>query len=188
MEELPFPFLDLFAKVNQAGITWTVDPTQYVIKHPAHTTLLKTNFHNFHPYQTKQLMACHPFFTLFLLFLIFYCPSTSTIARLHSHRPHPLVDIRNDLPNKTNVQLILSCDKGSSFHLKPSHHHNCTLTVDQDFECTAMWSPWFTTWDAYHAKRDKGHHIVYWSVRKDGFYHSWDGSKWKLLEDWNTEW
>ncbi|KAH1146391.1 hypothetical protein GmHk_15G043251 [Glycine max] len=50
-----------------------------------------------------------------------------------------------------------------------------------------LWLPWFTTWDAYHALRDKGYHPVYWSVRKDGFYHSWDGSKWKLLEDWYTE-
>ncbi|RDX79560.1 hypothetical protein CR513_39997, partial [Mucuna pruriens] len=121
-----------------------------------------------------------PFFLLLLL--SFYCVSTSTLASSHT-----VVDIRNDLPHKTEVQLVLGCDKGSSFHLKPGHHHNRTLTLNQDFECTATWLPWFTTWDAYHAERDKGHHTIYWSIRKDGFYHSWNGSKWKLQEDWYTE-
>ncbi|KAG4971274.1 hypothetical protein AAZX31_13G200100 [Glycine max] len=130
----------------------------------------------------------HPFFTFFLLFLSLYCLSTSTLnARPYSHKPHTVVDILNDLPNNPKVQLELRCDEGSSFYLKLGHRHNHTLTADQDSECTAMWLPWFTTWDAYHAVRDKGHHSVYWSVRKDGFYHSWDGSNWKLLEDWYSE-
>ncbi|KAL2341136.1 hypothetical protein Fmac_009076 [Flemingia macrophylla] len=128
------------------------------------------------------MVFSYPFFT-FLLFLSF-CLNTSTLAT-----PHTVVAILNDLPkpNKTQVQLLLSCDKGSSFHLKPGHGHNVNLTVDRDLECTATWWPWFTTWDVYHVSRDKGHHKVNWSVRKEGFYHSWDGSNWRLLEDWYTE-
>ncbi|KAK7395660.1 hypothetical protein VNO78_16225 [Psophocarpus tetragonolobus] len=102
-------------------------------------------------------------------------------------RSQTFVDLRNDLPNNTKAQLNLRCGKGSDFYLKLGDHLNNSLTLDQDFVCNAAWSRWFTTWDAYHAERDKDHHIVYWSVRKDGFYHSWDGSKWNLLEGWHTE-
>lgn len=129
----------------------------------------------------------HPFFAFFLLFLSFYFLSTSTLAWPQSHGPNTVVDIRNDLPINTKVQLELGCDKSPFIYLKLFHHHNSTITEDQDSKCTAEWLPSFTTWDVYHAKRDKGHQTVYWSIRKDGFYHSWDGSNWKLLEKWYTE-
>ncbi|KAK7412580.1 hypothetical protein VNO78_04053 [Psophocarpus tetragonolobus] len=123
------------------------------------------------------MVVPHQLFIFFHLLLL---------SKSHA-RPQTFVDIRNDLPKNTKAQLELSCNKGSYFHLKLGDHLNSSLTVDQDFECTAAWSRWFTTWDAYHAERDKDHHTVYWSVRKDGFYHTWDGSKWNLLEHWYTE-
>lgn len=146
-------------------------------------------------------MALGDSFTFFLLlFLSFLCflstTTTTTQARPHRHRV-VIVDIQNDLPNTTQeVQNILElrCDPDPFSYLKPGDHYNRTLQVvdddDEDrtsLECIAEWSRWFTTWDAYEANRDKAHHTVRWSVRKDGFYHSWDGSKWKLLEDWYTE-
>ena len=142
----------------------------------------------FHHHQCDTIMAFHhPFFTFFLLFQSFYFLNTSTLARPQSHRPNTVVYIRNDLPNNTKEQLELGCDKSPFFYLKLGQHHNNTITVDQDSKCTAEWLPWFTTWDVYHAKRDKGYQTVYWSVRKHGFYHSWGGSNWKLLEKWYTE-
>ena len=134
-------------------------------------------------------MAFRDCFTFFLVFfLISICfLSTSTLARPHTHRPNIMVDLLNDLPNNTHEPLELSCDQGSSAYLKQGDHYNLTLKVDRDSECTATWWRWFTTWDAYEAKRDKGHDNVYWLVKKDGFYHSWDGSKWKLVEYWYTE-
>lgn len=146
-------------------------------------------------------MALGDSFTFFLLlFLSFLCflstTTTTTQARPHRHRV-VIVDIQNDLPNTTQeVQNILElrCDPDPFSYLKPGDNYNRTLQVvdddDEDrtsLECIAEWSRWFTTWDAYEANRDKAHHTVRWSVRKDGFYHSWDGSKWKLLEDWYTE-
>lgn len=147
-------------------------------------------------------MALGDSFTFFLLlFLSFFCflctSTTATHARPHRHRV-VVVDIQNDLPNTTQEEvqniLELRCDPDPFSYLKPGDNYNRTLQVvdddDEDrtsLECIAEWSRWFTTWDAYEANRDKAHHTVRWSVRKDGFYHSWDGSKWKLLEDWYTE-
>ncbi|KAK7303118.1 hypothetical protein RJT34_14019 [Clitoria ternatea] len=121
----------------------------------------------------------HCLFTLFLLFLSFYCRSTPTLA---GHAT--LVDIRNDLPS--NPPLKLQCGEGS-FDLKAGQHYNRTLPADQGFGCTAVWTPWFSSWDAYDVKRDKGHSTVYWSLKKDGFYLSFDGSKWKFIDYWQTD-
>lgn len=126
----------------------------------------------------------HYSITFSLLFLSFYCLITSTTPQHQT----VFVEIRNDLPKKTDVQLELDCDHGSSFDLKLGDDYNRTITtVDQDLECTAAWSPLFTTWDVYKAKRYKGFQTVYWSVRNDGFYRSFDGSQWKFVEQWYTE-
>lgn len=125
------------------------------------------------------------FFTFFLLFLSFHFLITSALGRSQN----VTIEIRNDLPTKTQVQLQLGCNKSSYFFLKLGHHytiHNLN-TEDQDFECSATWLPYFTEWEAYKAKRDKGHHTVYWSIRNYGFYQSFDGSKWMLVEPWYTE-
>lgn len=125
-------------------------------------------------------------FTFFLVFLSFcFLSMLSTLA--WAHVPHIVVDIRNDLPHDTLDQLSLRCGRGSSFTLKLGDHYNQTLPTDQDFECTAIWSRWFTTWNAYEAKSYKGQDTVYWLVKKDGFYRSWDGSKWELVEHWYTD-
>jgi len=142
----------------------------------------------FHHHQRDTIMGFrHPSFTFFLLFLSFYFLSMSTLARPQSHSPNTVVDIRNDLPNNTKDQLELRCGHSPFFVLKLGHHYNSTIPVDQDFECIAASSRWFTTWDVYHVKRDKGYQTVYWSVRNNGFYHSWDGSTWKLLEKWYSD-
>ncbi|KAK7245673.1 hypothetical protein RIF29_40521 [Crotalaria pallida] len=132
---------------------------------------------------TQKTMAIHYSFTLFHVF--FYFLIMSTLA--WPHMPHAVVDIRNDLPNNTAEQLTLRCGEDSSFNLKLGDHHNRTLTMDQDLECTAVWSRWFTTWNAYEAKRYQGQDTVFWLVRKDGFYRSWDGSKWKRVGYWYTD-
>nr|KYP46853.1 hypothetical protein KK1_031556 [Cajanus cajan] len=49
-----------------------------------------------------------------------------------------------------------------------------------------MWTPFFTI-HVYQTQRDKGHPTVYWSVRKDGFYLSWDASNWNLVEPWYSD-
>ncbi|KAK7319674.1 hypothetical protein RJT34_04397 [Clitoria ternatea] len=60
-----------------------------------------------------------------------------------------LVDIRNDL--SSNPPLKLQCREGS-FDLKAGQRYNRTLAADQGFECTAVWTPWFRSWDAYMSR------------------------------------
>nr|KYP46854.1 hypothetical protein KK1_031557 [Cajanus cajan] len=118
---------------------------------------------------------------LYVVLVSFYCLSASTVGRSQT-----VVDIRNDLPKKSQVQLQLRCGKGSSFNLKLGAHS--TLTVGaQDLACSFLWTPFFATLDVYQAQRDKGHRTVYWSVRQDGFYQSSDASNWKFVDRWFSD-
>ncbi|KAL2341133.1 hypothetical protein Fmac_009073 [Flemingia macrophylla] len=113
---------------------------------------------------------------LFVLSLSFFCYATAQTV---------VVDISNDLPKTSNAALVISCDKGSSFTLRLGLHSK--RTVVQDSECTLTWTPVFATVDDYQTQRDNGHPTVYWSVRIDGFYQSYDASNWKFVQPWNSD-
>ena len=129
------------------------------------------------------------FCSRFIFFLILVALSFINIPT--NARPQKeetvVVDIRNALPNNTQMATLKLRCGGASLDLKLGDHYNESAKMDQSLGCTAVWMPWFTSWDAFEAKRDKGHHYIYWLVKKDGFYHSWDKSLWKKVEEWYTE-
>ena len=98
-----------------------------------------------------------------------------------------VVDIQNALPNNTQTAALTLWCGGASLVLKLGDHHTESVKMDQSLGCTALWLPFFTSWDAFEVSRDKGHQNIYWLVKKDGFYHSWDKSSWKKLEEWRSE-
>jgi hypothetical protein len=130
-------------------------------------------------------MAFQTYFTFFALFFFsFHFLSTTTLAA----SPHVVVfDIRNDLPYNALGSLAIRCDEDATAHINVGVHYKRTFQVNQSIRCVGSWSNLFNTWDGYKENRDVGHSTIYWSVRKDGFYHSLDGSNYKLLELWQTE-
>ncbi|CAL0301242.1 unnamed protein product [Lupinus luteus] len=124
-------------------------------------------------------MAFRNCFTFSLLFLSYFL-IMSTLAK------SIVVDIQNNLPKDAPEQLKIRCGEDPWFDLKVGDHYNRTPSTDQVFECHAVWGRWFTTWSAYDTNQSKGHSTVYWLVKKDGFYRSWEGSKWTLTEKWYT--
>lgn len=129
-------------------------------------------------------MASQNYLTFFALFFFVYSLSTTTTLA----SPKPVIfDIRNDLPNNVAGDLALRCGQDATSHPKIGEHYKRSFKVDQSLECNAQWTRFFLTWDGYQEKRDGGHSTIYWSVRKDGFYHSFDASNWIRLETWETD-
>ncbi|KAE9594594.1 hypothetical protein Lal_00037462 [Lupinus albus] len=124
------------------------------------------------------LSNCSTFSLLFFSYFLIM----STLAQ-----SKVVVDITNNLPNDTPDQLKFRCGGEAWNNLKVGDHYKGTPSTDQDFECSAVWGRWLSTWSAYETKAYKGHDTVYWSVRKDGFYRSWEGSNWSLIQKWDTE-
>ncbi|KAI4346065.1 hypothetical protein L6164_013147 [Bauhinia variegata] len=123
--------------------------------------------------------------TSFLVFFAVCFISTPTFPL--SHRQEIAINIRNALPSNTEQPITLVWDNTDSFHLKTGKDFNSSVKVNQSIECTAVWLQWFASWDAYEPQRDKGHDSVYWLVKKNGFFISWDKTKWKKVEDWGTD-
>ncbi|KAK7331365.1 hypothetical protein VNO77_25588 [Canavalia gladiata] len=97
-----------------------------------------------------------------------------------------VVDIKNDLPIKTGTLLQVRCGEGFS-NLPPGNHLKQSVSADKNLSCTATWMQLFNSWDAFLAKTDQSHNTVFWSIRKDGFYRSFDGKDFKFVERWGTE-
>ncbi|CAK7346262.1 unnamed protein product [Dovyalis caffra] len=102
----------------------------------------------------------------------------------------PIVQVINSLPPNSQT-LQVSCD---TENIDLGEH---TLSVGQVYEwkvekksiyyCAAQWKLYFASWHAFELPRDENREMVYWAVRKDGFYLSWDKTKWVRNSTWETE-
>ncbi|KAK7331364.1 hypothetical protein VNO77_25587 [Canavalia gladiata] len=97
-----------------------------------------------------------------------------------------VVDIETDLRSQTGTQLKIDCGKGFS-NLTTGNHLKQSVSAEQDLTCTAEWTLFFNTWDAFVSKKDQSHNTIFWSIRKDGFYRSFDGKDFKLVDYWSSE-
>ncbi|KAM6544758.1 hypothetical protein CsatB_025494 [Cannabis sativa] len=51
----------------------------------------------------------------------------------------------------------------------------------------AFWGRFIASIHVYEPQRDIGHNSIYWLVKTDGFYLSWDNSSWVQNGYWDTE-
>lgn len=49
-----------------------------------------------------------------------------------------------------------------------------------------IWRPHCANVDVYNPKFKGDHQRVYWSVRDDGVYHSWDNVNWTKKTGWGS--
>ncbi|KAJ6388159.1 hypothetical protein OIU77_026685 [Salix suchowensis] len=53
--------------------------------------------------------------------------------------------------------------------------------------CVAIWERFFASWHAFQPRRDGNHETLFWMVKEDGFFISWDKAKWVKKYRWETE-
>ncbi|OIV95771.1 hypothetical protein TanjilG_20221 [Lupinus angustifolius] len=126
-------------------------------------------------------MAFRNCFTFSLVFLSYFL-IMSTLAK-----SNVVLDIENNLPNDKPGLFKFRCGGDDWFNLRFGDHYIRTAPADPDYECNAIWGRWFTIWKAYDTNEFKGHDKVYWLVKEDGFYRSWEGSNWTHDGNWYTE-
>jgi hypothetical protein len=123
------------------------------------------------------------------LFLVLAWTIISAIA---SGAQLPVVHVTNALPVKSEPVKVECTSEHTNTHL--GIH---TLNVGDDYQwtvvenalhyCQAEWGRWFASWHAFEPDRDVSHGTVYWLVKNDGFYLSWDNSSWVRQETWQTD-
>ncbi|CAL0320639.1 unnamed protein product [Lupinus luteus] len=118
-----------------------------------------------------------------LLLLVLVCLNTS--PNLQAVAINILsIQIRNDLPPGSQFYFISSFQKDKTF-LQPGQTFN-RLANFEARDCTMVFGSVCARLFLYDPKIDAGHNGVYWSVRKDGVYRSWDNSKWDKRANWDN--
>jgi len=97
------------------------------------------------------------------------------------------LSIVNDLPSDSaELTMICSFDRGSTpHHLEPRKPYSFLSNFDLKI-CDLRMFPQHISFDFYNRDKEGGlaHQKVFWSVRKDGLYHSWDNVNWDKRENW----
>ncbi|XVF29186.1 hypothetical protein REPUB_Repub15cG0098500 [Reevesia pubescens] len=111
-----------------------------------------------------------------LLFLAFCCiPAIEAIT--------VTIHIIVDLPPSSGITT--DCI-GEECKLKPGEHFQITRWPDRPYICKAENGSKKGHWLAFDPLRDVLHEDVFWLVREDGFYFSYDQSNWKKINGWQN--
>lgn len=95
------------------------------------------------------------------------------------------VDIANDLTTQ-GPQLLVSSDfdKGTRFVLEKGKN----VAYLGNFEvksCELFWGSKYIKFNIYDPSTEGNHQRIYWSVKFDGIYHSWDNVNWDKRSFWS---
>ncbi|KAK7270114.1 hypothetical protein RIF29_23026 [Crotalaria pallida] len=97
-----------------------------------------------------------------------------------------VLEIRNDLPPRSERLQFIGSFQATEYPLEPGQ----TFTLITNFElkdCQLFWPPFCASVNVYDPKIDSGHNNVFWSIRKDGVYHSWDKTHFDKRSGWKTK-
>jgi hypothetical protein len=115
------------------------------------------------------------YFALFVVFLSFLCTVASQT-----------IDSRSATMIRTPVDTPVHYEcPGETFVEQPGSIHVIGVNSDADTVCHAAWNKLEGTFVARDFKNDRTHNFVYWSIRRDGFYHSWDDINYEKKVGWN---
>lgn len=103
----------------------------------------------------------------------------------------PSVHLIADLPTNRTPTMQVTCKIQTglpllSVTMVPGQEFPFDAGITNDiYVCFAEWGAIYAWFNAYDPiKDDKGKPIVYWSIRIDGFYKSWDKVNWVGVTDW----
>ncbi|KAL4600138.1 hypothetical protein ACB092_11G176400 [Castanea dentata] len=71
--------------------------------------------------------------------------------------------------------------------LKTNQDYKWNITKNEITYSFAVWGNLIAEWYAFEPSSDAGHETIFWSIRKEGIFHSFDNSKWELKAEWFRE-
>jgi hypothetical protein len=120
-------------------------------------------------------MSIPQYVALFVVFLSFLCIVAGQT-----------VDSRSAIVIRTAVDTPVHYEcPGEIFVEQPGSTRAIVGNSEADIVCHAAWNNLEGTFLARDKKYDGIHNFVYWSVRRDGFYHSWDNTNFEKKNGWN---
>lgn len=104
----------------------------------------------------------------------------------------PTIHVTDKLPANSEPVKIECSSQRTSKHLgqhtlKAGDVYEFTAVENDLHFCEAERGNYFASWHALEPSRDGTHKDIYWQVKDDGFYLSWDNSHWSRKEVWETD-
>ncbi|CAI8601561.1 unnamed protein product [Vicia faba] len=99
------------------------------------------------------------------------------------------LSVVNNMPSGSGeVTMICSFDNGKSHNLESGKPFTFLSNFDTK-KCELNWESHHLLFFLYDRDQEGGlaHQKVYWSVKKDGLYHSWDNRSFDKKGNWDTE-
>jgi len=122
-----------------------------------------------------------------LLLVIAMCFNNSTFGSRVS-LPIIMFSIQNDLPRDLGPLHFRILNEKPIYLLKLREPVGfvSNLALRRGELTWTHYHPLHATFNLYDPKVDGDHTRIYWSVRKDGVYHSWDNGSWVKKAFWST--
>ncbi|CAK9164602.1 unnamed protein product [Ilex paraguariensis] len=124
-----------------------------------------------------------------LLALVFYL-STTSFAGDSAVVARPVVHIISAM-NKNTAPINLRCKVNGAVKilhaLNAGEDYQWSAAENDVYYCDVIWDRWFAAWHGFEPKRDQGQETIFWKVNKDGFFFSWDRSRWEKKFSWETD-
>ncbi|KAG6668903.1 hypothetical protein I3843_01G197200 [Carya illinoinensis] len=129
------------------------------------------------------------------VFLVLACTTANLFAIASAVKDNNLtvVHVMNSLPKSSPYPLKIQC-KSKNMQvrhgeevLKVGDDYRWTVEKNEIYYCQAVWFRFFASWHAFQPQRDLSNETVYWLIKDNGFFHSWDNSSWVRKETWQTE-
>ncbi|KAK2451597.1 protein NSP-INTERACTING KINASE [Trifolium repens] len=120
------------------------------------------------------------------------CSGSVTLMPVPFSQASSAEDVNQPIESTCAILIRTAVDKpvhyecpGEIFVEQPGSARTIVGNSEADNVCHAAWNNLEGTFLARDKKYDRSHNFVYWSVRRDGFYHSWDDTNYEKKYGWN---
>ncbi|KAL9323504.1 hypothetical protein ACSQ67_008361 [Phaseolus vulgaris] len=117
--------------------------------------------------------------------------SSSSASEIESSSSHPDINILffsmvNDMPKGTDRLLFIGNFQSTEVELEPGvpYQKITNFELKKVSLLKGTMSQFCVELNVYDPGAEGNHHNVYWSMRKDGIYHSWDNKNWNKKLGW----
>nr|KYP47067.1 hypothetical protein KK1_031297 [Cajanus cajan] len=127
-----------------------------------------------------------------LLFIVIVCLNNSAYvtsipyeadSNNHTDINILFISMVNNLPPNSERLSFVGTGQSTEYELLPGKPYTEITNFDLK-TCLMIWQPLCASFNRYDPSREGNHQRIYWSIRKDGIYHSWDNVNWDKRTGW----
>ncbi|XVF29194.1 hypothetical protein REPUB_Repub15cG0099300 [Reevesia pubescens] len=125
-------------------------------------------------------------FVLFLVSVFIF-----SVAAVGEQKKHlATIHVMNSMPRESGAMQVRCNSRYSDYGMHQvgvGDDYQCGVRETALYYCMAISGRQIASWHAFQPRRDGNHKAVFWLVKEDGFFHSWDNSTWVRKSVWETE-